>query len=109
MLIGLFKTSIDVSTLFTNNPIIDTLIGAISGSILAGNPITSYILGGELLSMGVSWAAITAFLISWVTVGIVQLPAESLMLGKSFAISRNLTAFLSSILIGIIVYFAMGG
>ncbi|MCD4702944.1 MAG: hypothetical protein K8R64_01355, partial [Methanosarcinaceae archaeon] len=38
---------------FHNNLLLDTLIGSIMGSILAGHPITSYILGGEFLAQGV--------------------------------------------------------
>ena len=61
--------------------------------------MASYILGGELLAEGVSLLAVTALIVSWVTVGIVQLPAEALMLGKRFAIYRNLMCFLFAIMI----------
>ena len=79
-------------------PFVDSLIGAGIGSILAGNPVTSYIIGGELLTQGVSLAAVTAFLVAWVTVGLVQLPAESILLGKRFAITRNITSFVFAII-----------
>jgi len=80
----------------------DSMIGAGLGSIMAGNPITSYVLGGEFLSQGISMMAITAFLVAWVTVGLVQIPAESILLGKRFAIARNITAFIFSIIIAIV-------
>ena len=102
LLISLVTTLIPktvIATLFQGNYIVDTLIGSALGSILAGNPVTSYVLGGELLSAGVSLLAITAFLVSWVTVGFVQLPAESMLLGKRFAITRNVTAFIFSIIV----------
>jgi hypothetical protein len=38
----------------------------------------------------VSRRAVPALLVSWVTVGVVQLPAEALLLGRRFAIVRNL-------------------
>lgn len=66
--------------LFKGNLILAPLLGDILGSILAGNPITSYIIGGELLNEGISLVAVTAFLASWGTVGIIQLPAESILL-----------------------------
>jgi len=47
-------------------------------------------------------AATTAFILAWVTVGIVQLPAESMILGKRFAILRNILSFISAILIGLL-------
>ena len=90
------------STMFRNNLFLDPFIGSAIGSILAGSPITSYIIGGELLKQGISLVAVTAFLVAWVTVGMVQLPAESVMLGKKFAVVRNITAFLFSIIVAII-------
>ena len=91
------------SFLFRGNLLIDSFIGSILGSIFAGNPITSYVLGGEFLKQGISLLAVTSFLVSWVTVGLVQFPAESLLLGKKFAITRNLLAFFFSIIVAIIV------
>ncbi|GAG00736.1 unnamed protein product, partial [marine sediment metagenome] len=80
----------------------DPLIGAIFGSVSSGNPIISYIIGGELLDQGVSLIAVTAFILAWVTVGIIQLPAESLMLGKRFAITRNILSFITALIISIL-------
>jgi uncharacterized membrane protein YraQ (UPF0718 family) len=80
LLMGLFRVFISnklITGLFDGEILGDTLIGAIVGSISAGNPSTSYIIGGELLEEGVSLFAVTAFIIAWVTVGIVQYPAES--------------------------------
>ena len=90
-----------VSGLFTGS-YADPVIAAIAGSILAGNPITSYVLGGELLKIGISIIAVTAFLVAWVTVGVVQLPAEIMMLGKRFAILRNGLSFIFSIIVAIV-------
>ena len=87
---------------FHNNLLLDTLIGSIMGSILAGHPITSYILGGEFLAQGVDLLVVTAFLIAWVTVGIVQIPVEAAVFGKRFAILRNVSAFMLSMIAAII-------
>jgi len=65
-------------------------VPAILGSLAAGHPLVGYVLGGELLARGVSLVAATALLVSGVTVGVVQLPAEALLLGRRFAIVRNL-------------------
>jgi hypothetical protein len=86
-----------VSAWFGRRASADVLIGAGIGSIAAGHPLASYLLGGELLAGGVSLLAVTALIVSWVTVGIIQLPMEMLMLGKRFAIVRNLTGFVLSI------------
>ena len=110
LLISLVNAIIPKSSfalLFKGHLIIDSLIGNILGSILAGNPITSYIIGGELLNQGISLVAVTAFIVSWVTVGLVQLPAESILLGKKFAITRNTTAFIFSIVVAILTVVVM--
>ncbi len=85
--------------LFGSSDVLDALIGIFIGSVAAGHPLTSYLLGGEFLKSGVSLFAVTAFIVSWVTVGVVQLPAEILMLGARFAIYRNVICFFSAIAI----------
>jgi len=106
LLISILDVSIPksfYSRVFTGNPVLDPVIGAVIGSISTGNPIMSYIISGELLKQGVSLTAVTAFILSWVTVGIIQLPAESALLGKKFAIYRNISSFIFAIAIGIII------
>jgi len=104
LLLGLFKIYITpelISSIFTGNLFRDTLLGSIIGSVSAGNPITSYIIGGELLKEGVSLFAVTAFIAAWVTVGVIQLPAEASILGKRFALTRNALSFIFSILVAL--------
>jgi len=95
-------------TVFSKNSFLDSLIGGLIGSISAGNPITSYIFGGEMLKQGVGLIAVTAFLVSWVTVGLIQLPAESAILGKKFAILRNVSAFIISVIVAIFTVLILG-
>ena len=76
-------------------------MGSMIGSISTGNPITSYIIGGELLKEGVSLFAVTAFIAAWVTVGVIQLPAEAAILGKRFALTRNALSFIFAILVAL--------
>ncbi|MFO7872749.1 MAG: hypothetical protein R6U26_03910 [Candidatus Undinarchaeales archaeon] len=110
-LIALINTAIPKSfyaKIFTGNFVLDPIIGAAFGSVAAGNPITSYILGGELLKNGISLTAVTAFIVCWVTVGIVSLPFEISTLGKKFAVSRNLVSFLSAIIVAILTALTLG-
>ncbi|MBN1957204.1 MAG: permease [Desulfuromonadales bacterium] len=81
----------------------DGLIGAAIGSISIGNPLVSYVLGGELLDQGVSLMAVTALLVSWVTVGSIQLPAEIQTFGGRFALVRNGLSFLFALVIAFLV------
>jgi len=96
MLMGLFSAFVPrnfLVSIFSGNRALDTLWGACFGSITAGNPINSYIIGHELLACGVSLLAVTAFIVAWVTVGLIQLPAEIAALGKRFALVRNAVSF----------------
>ncbi|MGD9254731.1 MAG: hypothetical protein PVF23_03135 [Chromatiales bacterium] len=93
---------------FGHNNFLDALTGAVAGSISAGHPVSSYLLGGELLAKGVSLVAVTAFIVSWVTVGSIQLPAEGVLLGWRFALLRNLLCFLSSILVAVLTVATLG-
>jgi len=75
----------------------DALIGAAAGSIAAGHPLVSYVLGGELLEEGVGLAAVSALVVAWVTVGLAHLPLEAAALGRRFAALRNLLSFLFAV------------
>jgi len=94
--------------IFTGNVFIDSFVGAVFGSIAAGSPVNSYIIGGELMKHGISMFAVTAFMVAWITVGIIQFPAESLMLGKKFAAVRNLTSFFLCIIVAVVTVFTLG-
>ncbi|WP_135605483.1 hypothetical protein [Methanococcoides sp. NM1] len=96
------------SKIFTGNILIDPLVGSFIGSVAAGNPITSYVIGGELLNEGVSLVAVTAFLLSWVTVGILNLPAEMDLLGKKFALTRNIICFIVAFFVAILTIITLG-
>ncbi len=106
LVITLFPEEISTA-LFGKGDIPDAIIGASIGSIAAGHPLASYLLAGELLSGGVSLIAVTALLVTWVTVGIVQLPAEALMLGARFAIYRNIISFGIATIIALLTVYTL--
>ena len=85
----------------------DGLVGAGIGSISIGNPLVSYVLGGELLDQGVSLMAVTALLVSWVTVGSIQLPAEIQTFGARFALFRNALSFVFALVIAFMMLLTM--
>ena len=102
LLLGLFKayvTSDMIAALFTGIGWRDVPVGALLGSISAGNPITSYIVGGELQDSGVGLFAVTAFIVAWVSVGVIQLPVEMSVLGKRFALLRTGLSFVFALLL----------
>ncbi len=105
LLLGLFRTFVSgrmISAVFTGDLLRDTVLGSIAGSISAGNAVTSYIIGGELVKEGISLIAITSFMVAWATVGVIQFPAEAATLGKRFAAVRNAVCFVLSILVAIV-------
>jgi len=110
ILISLFNTLVPASSykLLFRGTIFDPVIGSLLGSIIAGNPVTSYLISGDLLRQGISLLTVTAFLTAWVTVGVIQLPAEIQFLGKKFTIIRNLSAFFLSLLIAFVTVILMG-
>jgi len=101
-LVNAFVSKAVLASILSGNAALDTFWGACFGSILAGNPINSYIIGGQLLEQGVSLFAVTALMVTWVTVGVVQLPAEMAALGKRFAVLRNAICFVAALPISIL-------
>ena len=103
-LVGLFKAFITpeiFSNLFIKNAFYDTFIGLLAGSVAVGQAIISYILGGELLKEGVSMYGVSAFMLAWVTLGIVQLPLEASVLGIKFTVLRNILAVIFTFIISV--------
>ncbi len=104
-LVGLFQILVTpkmLASLFRGNPLADTLIGTLAGAVAAGNPVVSYLLGGELLGQGISLYAVSAFILSWVTLGFIQLPAEVEVFGGRFTLVRNLLAFVFTVLVAVL-------
>jgi uncharacterized membrane protein YraQ (UPF0718 family) len=101
VLISLFDTFVPVSSykILFRGTILDPIVGALLGSVVAGNPVTSYLISGALLKQGISLLTVTAFLTAWVTVGVIQLPAEIQFFGKKFALLRNASAFVLSLVV----------
>ena len=105
MCIGLFNAFVSrevLASIFSGNALPDTLWGACFGSILAGNPINSYVIGAALLDHGIGLFAVTALILTWVTVGLVQLPAEIASLGLRFALLRNALCLILAVPVAIL-------
>ena len=96
-LLNVFVSREALASVFSGHPATDTLWGAVCGSIFGGNAVNSYVIGASLHEAGVSLFAVTALIITWVTVGLIQLPAEASALGARFAVLRNVTAFVISL------------
>lgn len=111
LLVGLFRGFVPgdlLMALFPGNALQDTLLGTAAGSLLAGSPINSYVLGQTLLDIGVSLFGVAALMLSWVNIGLIQLPAESAALGVKFALKRNLAAFIMVMFASMLIVFLAG-
>ncbi|WP_320044443.1 NifB/NifX family molybdenum-iron cluster-binding protein [uncultured Desulfobacter sp.] len=105
-LIGLLTTFIPNRILFDfflGSTLQGIFKGALVGSFFTGNPANSYIIGKQLLDQGIDIGVVIALICSWVTVGIVQFPAESAALGKRFAVARNALCFILSMVIALVM------
>ena len=110
-LVGIFQTFIStemLASIFGWGTFGDTLIGTFAGAISSGNPAVSYLIGGELLGEGVSPYAVTAFILSWVTLGVIQLPAEAEVFGLRFTVYRNLLSLILTIIIAVLTVITVG-
>jgi len=101
-MVGLFETFITpqmIHSLFDGNIIHDMFLGTTAGAVSVGQPFLSYIIGGELLKEGISLYAVTAFILSFVTLGVIQLPLEFSIFGTRFTIMRNLLSLIFAFII----------
>lgn len=111
LLLGLFRGFLPdrvLLTMFSGSYLKDTFLGASLGSVLAGNPVNSYVIGDSLLNAGVGQAGVLALMLTWVNVGIVQLPAEAAALGTRFSVVRNFCGFALAVLMSFAVALAGG-
>jgi len=101
-LVGLFQTFVTpemLHSLFKGSALYDTLIATITGGVSVGQPFVSYIIGGELIKEGISLYAVTAFILSFVSLGLIQLPLEYSLFGMRFTLVRNLLSLVFALLI----------
>jgi len=101
-LVGLFQTYITnsmLSHLFGYSDGLDILIGTLVGAISSGNGTISFVVAQGLQEQGVSLYALSAFILAWVTLSFVHLPAEASVFGIKFTTYRNIMTFITTIII----------
>jgi len=101
-LVGLFQTYVTnsmLSHLFGYNDGLDILIGTLVGAISSGNGAISFVVAQGLQEQGVSLYALSAFILAWITLSFVHLPAEASVFGVKFTTYRNIMTFITTIII----------
>ncbi len=112
LLLGLFQGFVSKQTLlsfFSGSAFFDSICGACMGSILAGNPVNSYVIGKNFLNIGVGLSGVTAMMLTWVSVGLIQLPVESKTMGIRFALVRNIAGFIVAVIMSCVLVWFTGG
>jgi len=89
---------------YINNNFQWIIIADLFWSISAWSSINSYIIASSFWKINTHLLVISTFLISWITVWIIQIPVEIKFLWKKFAIIRNLLAFLFAILSAYLIF-----
>ncbi len=110
-LVGLIQTYITpdkFSFLFGKNDFLDTLAGTLIGAISVGHGMISYIIAEGFLQQGISHFGAGAFILAWVTLGFIQLPAEASVFGVRFTIYRNILTLISTILVAYFTVVTVG-
>jgi uncharacterized membrane protein YraQ (UPF0718 family) len=79
------------------------VVGALTGAVMMSPAATSYPIGQYLFAHNASYSLVTAFLFTWVGIGVVALPLEFKFLGRKFTLLRNSFTFIAAILIALIM------
>ena len=106
-LIGLFQEFVPPQMIHTwlgsENHLLSLLNGGLIGAVAIGPPVAAFPIAGSFIATGAWPPAAAAFIVSWVSVGVVTLPVEAHVFGWRFALWRNLITFLAALLIGLLI------
>jgi len=104
-IVGLFEVFVPPSAierwLGASSGVSSLFVGAAVGSVAAGPPPAAFPIAATLLEGGAWTAAIAAFIVSWVLVGVASLPFEAQTFGWRFALLRNGLSFVAAMVIGL--------
>lgn len=96
-----------IAALLPSDGLLGALAGAVTGGFFAGNPVTSYVLAGEFMAAGVGLTTVTAFIVSWVTLGVLHIAAEGVILGLRFTLWRSALCLVFAVVIAEFIGLAM--
>jgi len=106
-LIGLFQEFVPREViqawLGAENHLLSLLNGGLVGAIAIGPPVAAFPIAGSFIETGAWPPAAAAFIVSWVSVGVISLPVEAHVFGWRFALWRNSITFVAALLIGLLI------
>ncbi len=106
-LVGLFKEFLPPKLIETvlgeGNKALSLLLGGLLGAVSIGPPLASYPIAGSLLADGAWPPAVAAFIMSWISVGIITLPFEAKIFSWRFALIRNFLTLIAALISGLLL------
>ncbi len=106
-LVGLFQEFLPpelIEKFFgTGHRLLSLIAGSMLGAISIGPPLASYPIAGKMLTEGAWPPAVAAFILTWISVGIVTLPFEAKIFGWRFALIRNSVTLIAAMLMGLLL------
>jgi len=106
-LIGLFNEFVPPDLirnwLGAENQLLSLLNGGLVGAVAIGPPVAAFPIAASFIETGAWPPAAAAFIVSWVSVGIISLPVEAHVFGWRFAAWRNIITFVAALLIGLLI------
>lgn len=106
-LVGLFQEFLPPelieSVLGKGNRLLSLLMGGLLGAIAIGPPLAAYPIAGSLLANGAWPPMVAAFILAWISVGIVTLPFEAKIFNWRFALVRNGLTFIAALFSGLLL------
>lgn len=106
-MVGLFQVFLSPQqveqTLGPGNGWMSLLLGGALGAVSIGPPLAAYPLAGSMLDAGAWPPAVAAFVICWISIGVITLPFEASVFSLRYALLRNSIGFIVALLIGLLL------
>ena len=106
-LVGLFREFLPpelIENLFgAEHRFLSLVTGGMLGAVSIGPPLASYPIAGTLLAEGAWPPAVAAFILAWISVGVVTLPFEAKIFGWRFALVRNSVTLVAAMVSGLLL------
>jgi uncharacterized membrane protein YraQ (UPF0718 family) len=106
-LIGLFQEYVPPELirnwLGAENRFLSLLNGGLVGAVAIGPPVAAFPIAGSFIDTGAWPPAAAAFIVSWVSVGVMTMPVEAHVFGWRFTLWRNVITFIAALLIGLLI------
>ncbi|PLX91021.1 MAG: hypothetical protein C0619_08405 [Desulfuromonas sp.] len=106
-LVGLFQVFLSPDqveqALGAGNGWMSLFLGGALGAVAIGPPLAAYPLAGSMLDAGAWPPAVAAFVITWISIGVITLPFEASVFSIRYALLRNGIGFISALLVGLLL------